>query len=110
MNELFEGWSEYTPTNILVKAIVEGLGGGPKPKEEVDKDGFKVPVAAEYAMQRSAAQAIAAKAGSRLPVIQGRDKGLPQSAPIFDLDEMRKKNMEVLRRRTEEKLKGKENV
>lgn len=91
MNDLFRGWDEYPPTNLLVKAIVEGLGGCKAvaaPEVEMTSEAFE-------AMQNSAIAAIAAKAGSRLPVVQGRDRGLPNKAPVFDLDELRNRNMTV---------------
>ena len=99
-NELFTDWEEYPPTNLLVKAIVEGLGGGAKPKENVD---FAVPPEAMLAMQRSAAQAIVTKAGPRLPMVRGPDKGLPPTPPTFDLEEMRKRNVDVIQRRRQMK-------
>lgn len=43
-------------------------------------------------MQKSALAGIAAKAGPRLPIVRGADKGLPKAAPVFDLDEMRLRN------------------
>jgi hypothetical protein len=106
VKELFSGWSDHPPTNILVRAIVEGLGGG---KASVaSEDDFSVPQVAQDAMQRAATAAIAAKAGSRLPVIHGKDTGLPKAAPVFDLDILREKNIELLKKRRAEK--GKERV
>ena len=96
VNELFAGWGEYTPTNLLVKAIVEGLGGGVKEKPMAEQD---IPPEAMEAMRNSALTAIAAKAGSRVPILQGRDPGLPKAEPAFDLEEMRRRNADVLRRR-----------
>ena len=90
VRELFDGWSDHPPTNLLVKAIVEGLGGG-KPKTYAPVD---VPPEAFEQMQKSALAAIAVKAGPRVPIIHGKDKGLPKAAPIFDLDELRKRNAE----------------
>ena len=97
---MFHGWEEYPPTNLLVKAIVEGLGGGAKPKDDVDID---VPPEAMLAMQRSAAQAIVTKAGPRLPMVRGADKGLPPTPPTFDIDELRRRNAEVIQRRRQMK-------
>ena len=98
VNELFKGWEDYPPTNILVKALVNGFGGIKKPK--VDEDGFTIPSEAQDAMQRSAVGAIAAKADPRwLPVTRGRDRGLPKAAPVFDLTELRERNLEALRKR-----------
>ena len=95
---MFAGWSKYPPTNILVKALVEGFGGTtkttPKPGEE-----FEIPSEAMAAMQKSAVEAIAAKAGSRIPVMKGKDPGLPKAMPIFDLDAMRQKNADIVRKR-----------
>jgi hypothetical protein len=94
VNDLFVGWSEHPPTNILVKALVEGLGGGLRssmPEENID-DVLASHPAANYAMQNAAVQAIAAQAGSRLPVTYGRDSGLPKTPPVFDIDKLREKN------------------
>lgn len=99
-NELFNGWDEYPPTNILVKALVEGFGGGVKKKQLVDDDStIDVPDEAFKAMQRSALAGIAARAQGRLPIIAGPDLGLPKSQPVFDIDEMRKRNNDVIARR-----------
>lgn len=97
MNELFAGWDEHPPTNILVKALVEGFGGKTKPQGAsafVD-----VPPEATAEMSRSALTYIAAKAGSRLPIVKGRDKGLPAKPPSFDVEELKKRNIETIRRR-----------
>lgn len=51
------------------------------------------------AMQNSALGAITSKAGSRLPVMQGKDPGLPKAAPVFDLDELRKRNSDIMSQR-----------
>jgi hypothetical protein len=99
-HELFTGWDEHPPTNLLVKAIVEGLGGQTQPKAN---DVVDVPPEAMLAMQRSAAQAVVAKAGSRLPMVHGRDKGLPSAQPVFDIEEMRRRNADVTRRRAQMK-------
>ena len=64
----------------------------------------EVPPEAQLAMQRSAAQAITAKAGSRLPTVHGKDPGLPSAPPVFDLDELRKRNADVSRRRVLAKM------
>lgn len=98
VNELFAGWSEHPPTNILVKALVEGFGGGVKTQVRY-YDTIDIPVEATAAMQRSALAGIAAKAGATLPVLQGHDSGLPKATPIFDIGEMRERNANVIRRR-----------
>lgn len=101
-NELFEGWEEYPPTSITLKAIAAGFGVGQK-ENKVEDDGTFIPTEAQEAMQRSAMQAIAAKAGSRLPILRGGDPGLPKAKPVFDIDSLRNKNIEVLKKRL---LKG----
>ena len=96
VNELFSGWDEYPPTNILVKALVEGFGG--KKKSTVDET-VEMPQEAFDAMQKSAMAEIAVKAGPRLPILQGKDRGLPKTPPVFDIEVMRQRNAEVLARR-----------
>ena len=91
VKELFEGWGEYPPTNILVKALVEGFGG----KTSSLPSQQEIPPAAMEEMQRSALAAIAIKAGPRLPIVRGKDKGLPKAPPVFDLDELRRRNANV---------------
>jgi hypothetical protein len=102
VNELFTGWNEHPPTNILVHAIVKGLGGETTTTSSSD-DTFTIPNEAQDALQKSATAAIAAKAGHRLPVIQGRDTGLPKASPVFDVDALREKNIELLKKRREER-------
>jgi hypothetical protein len=96
VEDLFSGWEEFPPTNLLVKAIVEGLGGGRKVTSSED---FTVPSEALDAMQRSALSQISAKAGPQLPVIRGADVGLPKTTPVFDLDTMRQRNQDRLKTR-----------
>jgi hypothetical protein len=103
VNDLFAGWDEHPPTNILVKALLEGLGGGNKAKTKAVTSA-DIPAAAMDAMQKSAMQAIAAKAGPTLPIIQGKDKALPKTPPIFDENELRQRNAEVLKRRATMKV------
>jgi hypothetical protein len=97
---LFRQWADYPPTNILLKALLEGLGGT-KSKVEVEEQeatlGPNDPAFGE--MQRAAAAAISMKAGRALPIMRGRDPGLPAAAPVFDESEMRKRNAEILRRK-----------
>lgn len=98
VNELFAGWDEYPPVYLSVKAIVVGLGGGTKPTGIADPD-FAVPADAMARMQSSALQEIKAKAGTRLPVMPGRDPGLPKAAPVFDPDELKRRSSDAVRRR-----------
>lgn len=83
---------------VLVKALAEGFGVIAKPEPKAD---FDIPPEAMLAMQASAISAISTKAGPRLPVIKGRDKGLPKTPPTFDLDELRRRNADVSRRRAQ---------
>lgn len=88
----------------MVKALVEGFGGGMKESGTEEKESADITPEAMDAMQRSAAQAIAAKSGNRLPVMVGKDLGLPIAPPMFDLDEMRRRNEEVTRLRALRKV------
>lgn len=97
MNELFSGWNEYPPTNLLLKALVEGFGGGSKPQVEPER--LDIPPEAALAMQRSAAAEISTRIGRGLPMVRGRDTGLPKAPPVFDIDEMRKRNEAIKNRR-----------
>jgi hypothetical protein len=92
VNELMLGWEDHTPTNILVKALLEGLGGGKANKTPTADEFQQLAPEAMKAMQDSAMEAIVAKAGNRLPVTRGRDKGLPHRGPIFDVELLRDKN------------------
>jgi hypothetical protein len=87
---------------LLVKAIVDGFGGGTK-APSADNDTAEIPQEAMDAMQREAMRGIAAKAGSRLPIVRGRDRGLPKKEPVFDIGAMRERNAEVIRRRAKMK-------
>ena len=83
-----EGWDESPPTNILVKALVQGFGGTvskPRPIEDIPPDKLKE-------MQESAMAGIRHKAGNRVPIIRGKDKGLPKTAPVFDVETLRQRN------------------
>lgn len=51
-------------------------------------------------MQSATLTELAAKAGPNLPIIRGRDPDLPP-APVFDLDEMRSRNQELLKKRVQ---------
>ncbi len=91
-NELFEGWVDYPPTNILVKAIVGWTSGtGTK---GVNGGAIMPPEAAE-AMEKAALAEIQAKGAGRIPIVRGRDKGLPKAPPVFDVEAMRAHNTDV---------------
>ena len=96
VNELFAGWEDYPPVSVTLKALAAGFGVGVK-ENKVQDDGTFIPSEAQEAMQRSAMQAIAAKAGSRLPIMRGKDPGLPKAKPVFDLNELRNKNIDALK-------------
>jgi len=99
VNELFAGWKDHPPTNILVKALLDGFAGGGK-KSSADGGEINIPPSAQDAMQRAAVAAISAKADAKwLPVTRGRDPGMPTSAPVFDVDELRSRNREVIKKR-----------
>ena len=101
VQELFEGWAEYPPTNLLVKALVGGFGGG----SAATPESSEIPPDILAKMQQSALQVLAVKAGPGLPILRGRDKGLPKAEPIFDVTEMQQKNVECLKRRALERTK-----
>jgi hypothetical protein len=44
------------------------------------------------AMRQSALAEIQVKAGPRLPVMQGKDKGLPKTPPVFDENVLQERN------------------
>jgi len=104
--ELFEGWVDHPPTNLLVKAIVEGFGGAKPKLAEGAWSADNIPPEAMQAMQNSALQQIAVKAGPTLPIQRGRDKGLPKAPPIFDEETMRQRNEEARARIEARRLKG----
>jgi hypothetical protein len=71
---------------------------------KIGKSGIvDVPPEATAAMESSALSALATKAGPALPIMRGRDPGLPQAKPIFDIDELRSRNLDLLKTRV---LKG----
>ena len=104
VNELFLGWEDFPPTNLLLKALVEGFGGG-KPAHRATEP-LEIPPEAAQAMQDSAMAAIVAKAGSRLPIVRGRDPGLPKTPPVFDLEALRKRNAEATAKRKARSVGG----
>jgi hypothetical protein len=102
-NELFQGWDEHPPTNLLLKAIAVGFGVIKKPEIKVQDDTLQHQQAFD-AMQRAAMHEIAVKAGPRLPILQGPDLGLPKAKPIFDIEELLKRNANVVQQRAERRL------
>jgi hypothetical protein len=106
VNDLTSQWKDHPPTNILLKGLIEGLAGGSKPTVDAAVD---MPPEAFEAMQNAALAGIAARAGNRIPIMAGRDPGLPKAAPVFDLDTLRQRNAEAkarLEARAKEKAKG----
>jgi hypothetical protein len=98
VGELFSGWTEHPPTNILVKALVDGFGGM-KRSTTIDEE-LVIPKQAQDALQAGAVSAIASKADPRwLPVVRGKDPGLSQTKPVFDTQELRRRSTDALRKR-----------
>jgi hypothetical protein len=90
---LFEGWAEHPPTNLLLQAIIDGLGGGSKAKPaKPSAEQTEAESRAMAAMQQSALAEIQTKAGPSFPVMRGKDKGLPKAAPVFDENLLRERN------------------
>ena len=92
---MFEGWSDHPPTNLLLKAIVEGLGGGKATGTKQAE--LAVPPEAAEAMEKAALAEIRTKGAGRIPIVRGRDKGLPKTLPVFDIDAMRANNATTAR-------------
>lgn len=81
VNELFLTWNEHPPVYVLLKALVEGLGGGTKPKP----------------IDEAQIQELTFKSRGALPVVaKGKNPFEPKAAPVFDLETMRAKNREIL--------------
>lgn len=76
VNEYFAKWKDHPPVYVLVKGLLEGLGG--KPAED-----DPVPVNISQFVK---------EVGSTVPVVHGPDLGLPKTAVVFDIDEMRRRN------------------
>lgn len=95
---MFAGWEEFTPTNVLVKALVQGFGGASPASPAATLDNIS-PEALEQ-MQRSAMAGIAAKADPRwLPIQRGVDKELAKLTPTFDMDELKARAEQSMQRR-----------
>lgn len=93
INDLIGQWHDYPPTNLLLKALLDGLSGKAKPAAEAETvvrpDMDQLRVISEISM----------KAGPHMPVVRGKDSGLPRTPPSFNVDELRQRNAEVLRRK-----------
>lgn len=70
---------------------MDGLSGK-KPDAPTEAE---IPPAALEAMTKSAMSEIQAKAGTRLPIVRGRDRGLPKTPPAFDPDVMAQRSREA---------------
>lgn len=68
----FESWKDAPPTHIAVGAI---LGAFIVSKPEISDSDI-------------------AEIAKSMPVVRGKDSGLPKAAPIIDFDAMREKNRE----------------
>jgi hypothetical protein len=85
VNELFTGWEEHPPVYVLVKAIVQGLGGGgAMPSHETIEE--------QTTDDQILSKLRAEVQGLSMPIVRGRDPGLPKSKVVTDLDQMREKN------------------
>lgn len=89
---------------MLVKSLVEGFSGGTKKAVSQDDTSSAIPQEAFDAMQREALRGISQKVGSRLPIVRGKDRGLPKVEPVFDLNVMKERNVDVIRRRAKMKV------
>ncbi len=91
VQEVVKGWSEEPPLVFLVEALVHGLGGGTKPKV-LEPETLPAP-SIDPIPSPGELSDLAFRAGRSLAIVD-HDPGLPKSAPIFDLDELRRKNVE----------------
>lgn len=80
MHELFGQWSETPPTNVLLSLVARSLGikWGQPTIEPLAGDGIPSEL----------------RNRPGLPIVRGRDPGLPKTAPVFDLNAMKRKNIE----------------
>lgn len=75
-NEYFDGWADNPPTYILVKSLVEAFGGKAETPQISDRD----------------ISELGRLAGPMLPIIHGRDEEIERMAPVFDFEEMKRRN------------------
>ena len=84
---------------------MQGFGGwAPASGASGPIDPKDIPADALKAMNDSVLQGLSSKAGRSLPVVRGKDRGLPKAAPVFDLEAMRQRN-EAIAKRIEERSK-----
>ena len=86
--------------------MCEGFGNvtiSNKPKSNQD---FVIPQNAQDQMRKSAMVKISTEFGTRLPVLLGKDQGLPKNKPIFDLAEMEKRNIDLRKQKAVERAKS----
>jgi hypothetical protein len=93
VNELFEGWGDAPPTNLLLKAIIEGFGGKGQGRAEPPVSAVQTPQDVDSALQE-----LASKAGPALPVMRGKDPALGRFKPVFDEDSLKAKNLSAQQR------------
>lgn len=104
---IIKTWAKNPPSNVLLKWIVEGLMGKPsgQPRQQIGADGLPVPQSGlEHGVNTDAQLIeIAAKSGGSVPVQRGRDLGLPPTPPVWDMDELRERNRNIVVQRALEK-------
>lgn len=98
-NELFEGWADEPPTNVLLNGIVRGFAGKgattPSREQRALETGGAITNVTDADLIK-----LSVEAGPALPVQRTKDIGLPKKAPVFDMLEMRKRNTDVIVRTT----------
>jgi hypothetical protein len=99
-NELFESWDYAPPTNMLLDAIVRAFGGGGTESSNSTQSRAAQTGGSTEGPTNAQLFELSVKAGNSLPILKGKDVGLPATPPVFDFEELRARNTATVVRAT----------
>lgn len=89
-NALFKGWDKEPPVYLSLKALLQGFVGAAKGN---GAPRTTAAITSNPDVDKTLSE-ISVKAGRAIPVLRGKDHGLPKTVPVFDFEELKRQGRE----------------
>ena len=95
--EIFDGWPDYPPLFLMLKGLVQGLSGGGEPTVRQTLAGMSDDelraLSPPLPIDDSELDRLSTSSFGQLPRLNRPDPDLEKMSAVFNLDEMRQKNL-----------------